>query len=92
MKYYHGTSDIFDIETIEPPILTGVLREDWRNKLINKVFFTTSKMSAYKFAKKAVEKYGGNPIVYEVTPVGDIWHLNTNEYVADRAIINCIAE
>ena len=55
--------------------------------LTNKVFFTNSLLSAEKFAKKAALKYGGNPVVYEVNPVGDVWHVNTNEYVADRAKI-----
>ncbi len=87
MAYYHGTSDVFDMKEILPAIETGNLREDWRKKLTNKVFFTDSLLSAEKFAKKAAMKYGGNPVVYEVKPVGDVWHVNTNEYVADKARI-----
>ena len=90
--FYHGTSDILPIKNILLPAnQTGNLREDWRKKLTNKVFFTDSLMSAQKYAKKAAAKYGGNPIVYEVTPIGQVWNPNTNEYVADKArIINII--
>ena len=87
MSFYHGTSDIFNITELKPAIETGNLREEWRKKLIDKVFFTNSLLSAEMFAKKASKKYGGNPIIYEVKPIGDIWHINTNEYVADRADI-----
>ena len=86
--FYHGTSDNLKIGNILlPPCNTGNLREEWRKKLTNKVFFTTSLMSARMYAKKAAARYGGNPIVYEVKPIGDIWNPNTNEYVADRAKI-----
>lgn len=88
MKFYHGTTTALHIEKeIIPPVESGVLREEWRKKLTTKVFFTTSTMSAYKFAKKAATKYGGEPIVYEVEPIGDVWHINTNEYIADKAKI-----
>ena len=86
--FYHGTSDVLPIKNIIlPPLHTNNLREDWRKKLTDKVFFTDSLMSAQKYAKKAAEKYGGNPIVYEVRPIGDVWNPNTNEYVSDRARI-----
>lgn len=87
MTFYHGTSDVFTITKLMPPQETQNLREEWRKKLLNKVFFTTSILSARKFAKKAAVKYGGNPIVYVVKPCGDVWHINTNEYVADYANI-----
>ncbi len=87
MTFYHGTTDIFKIDTIKPAQETNNLREEWRKKLTNKVFFTPSLMSAQKYAKKAAQKYGGEPIVYIVKPIGDVWHINTNEYVADRAKI-----
>jgi len=38
MEFYHGTSDIFDIQELRPAIETGNLREEWRKKLTNKVF------------------------------------------------------
>ena len=85
--FYHGTCDAFEMEVILPAIETGNLRENWRKKLTNKVFFTDSLLSAGKYAKKAAAKYNGNPVVYRVKPIGDIWHVNTNEYVADKALI-----
>ena len=86
MVFYHGSSDALPIKNIIlPASRTGVLREDFRKKLNNKVFFTDSLMSAEKFAKKAAAKYGGNPIVYEVKPIGQVFHPNTNEYIADKA-------
>ena len=63
MEFYHGTSDVFDIKELLPAIETGNLREEWRKKLTNKVFFTNSLLSAEVFAKKAAQKYGGNPVV-----------------------------
>lgn len=49
-------------------------------------------MLAEKFAWKAVRKYGGDAVVYEVKPNGYAWHTNTNEYVADSAKIVRLAE
>ena len=69
MDFYHGTTDMFNMKMIKPAQQTNNLREEWRKKLINKVFFTTSLMSAQKYAKKAAKKYGGNPIVYKVKPL-----------------------
>ena len=87
MSFYHGTTDLFEISMLLPAIETGNLREDWRKKLTDKVFFTDSLMSAEKFVWKAVQRYGGNAVVYEVRPNGDVWHTNTNEYVVDSAKI-----
>lgn len=86
--FYHGTSDILGIKhNILPPIQTGNIREEWRKKYIDKIFVTTSLLSAMKFAKKASAKYGGKPVIYQAKPIGEIWHVNTNEYVADKAIV-----
>lgn len=89
MIFYHGTTDLFEIEDniLKPPIDTGNLREEWREKNLNKVYFTDSLLSAEKFAYKASEKYGGNSIVYKIKPIGDVIHPNTNEYMADGAKI-----
>ena len=89
--FYHGTSDVFDITRILPPLVTGNKREAWRKKYTNKVFFTTSLLSAKGYAKKACSRFGGEPIVYVVRPVGDTWYVNTNEYVSDEAEIVEIA-
>ena len=38
MKYYHGTTDIFNLKEILSSIDTNILREDWRKKYLDKVF------------------------------------------------------
>lgn len=42
MSFYHGTTDLFEMSMLLPAIETGNLREDWRKKLTDKVFFTDS--------------------------------------------------
>ena len=90
MIFYHGTTTAFNLmkgDILLPAIITGNLREDWRKKYIDKVFFTNSLLSAEKFAKKAANKYGGEPTVFIVKPKPPYYHINTNEFIADRAII-----
>ena len=86
--FYHGTSDILDVKKmILPPIQTKNLREEWRKKYVDKVFFTTSLLSAENYAKKACKKYGGDPVVYLVKPVGQYFNRVNCEYIADKAVV-----
>lgn len=86
--FYHGTTDAFNIKKILlPPIHTNNLREDWRKKYHNMVFFTTSLISAQKFARKACEKYGGNPVVYEVRPIEQYFNTIHGEYITEKALV-----
>ncbi len=86
--FYHGTSDVFEIcKMILPPNETGNLREDWRKKNLDKVYFTISQLSAEMYAKKACKKYGGNPVIYIVKPMGLWYHRVDTEYVAERALV-----
>ena len=86
--YYHGTTDAFNIKRVLlPPTYTKNLREDWRKKYRNMVFFTTSLLSASKFARKACDKYGGNPVIYEVRPIGQYFNTIQGEYIGERAKI-----
>jgi len=88
--FYHGTTTYFNLhkgDYILPAIETGILRESWRKKLIDKVFFTNSPLSAIKFAKKAAARFGGEPVVYMVKPCSSYYNNNTNEYIADKIII-----
>lgn len=86
--FYHGTSTVIPItKWILPPIYTQNKREEWRRKYIDKVFFTDSLLSAYKFARKACDKYGGEPIVYKVKPVGYWYNRISTEYIADKALV-----
>ena len=88
MTFYHGTTDAFKIKKILlPPTYTNNLREEWRKKYHNMVFFTTSLLSASKFARKACEKYGGNPVVYEVRPISKYFNTIYGEYISEKALI-----
>lgn len=85
--FYHGTSDSLNLSILLPSSLTGCLREEWRQKTLDKIFLTNSLKSAQMYAKKASIKFGGKPIVYIVKPKGDIWKVNATEFVADYAEI-----
>ena len=88
MIFYHGTSSSMPIKKyLLLPIITDVKREGWRKKYSDKVFFTTSLGTAIKFAKKACEKFGGNPTVYTVRPVGQYFNTINGEFISDRAKI-----
>lgn len=88
ITFYHGTTDKFPIKNvILPAVITGVKREEWRTKYIDKVFFSSSLGSALMYAKKACTKYGGNPIVYVVRPKGKYFNTINSEYIADRAYV-----
>lgn len=83
MTFYHGTTTHFGLtvgDELLPAIETGNIREEWRKKLCDKVFFTTSPLSAY-------DKYGGDSIVFIVKPIGGYLHINTNEYISSKAKI-----
>ena len=88
MIFYHGTSNTLQIDkTLLPPYKTSVQREEWRNKFNDKVFITNSVKSAIMYAKKACQKYGGKPVVYQVEPQGYTENINNAEYICDKAII-----
>ena len=84
--FYHGTSNAFNIkQVILPPLQTDILRENWRKKYLDKVFFTTSLLSAKRYAKKACKRYGGSPVIYIVKPIGQYFNRINIEYIADKA-------
>ena len=90
--YYHGSSTEAKItDRLLPPNMTGVLSELGRKKNLDKVFFTADIGSARIYAGRAVNKLGGNPVIYEVSPVGRIETLNdtqgTTVYYADWAYV-----
>ena len=88
MIFYHGTSDSMGyIHRLLPPIITGCKREDWRSKHTDVVFFTPSVPSAIRYARKACAKYGGNPVIFQVSPIGEIVHIGNGDWVADSAHI-----
>lgn len=64
--YYHGTSTNVKIPSgiLKPSNETGNIRE----QNLRYVYITTSLNSAKRYAYKAVEKFGGDPIIYVVEP------------------------
>ena len=88
LTFYHGTTDFFKIDEIKATTDTGILREGFRDKHKDMVFITTSLLSAKKYAMKAALMFGGNPVVYEVTPDYDtLFHKMDNEYLTTNAKI-----
>ena len=86
--FYHGTTDALHLEgALMPPLCTGIQRESWRTRYLECVFFTNSMKSARSYAKKAASKYGGEPIVYVVEPVGEYSELSNTEYISAKAKI-----
>ena len=86
ITFYHGTSTALKIKRyILPSDQTGCLREEFRKKMRDRVFLTNSLVSAQKYARKAAEKYGGEPVVYEAKPVGYISQVNKTEFVCETA-------
>jgi hypothetical protein len=86
--FYHGTTSVLEIgKTLLPPLYTGNLREDWRKNNQDVVYMTTSLDSAKRYAKKACARYGGEPVIYQVNPIG-WYHCRVNqEYIAEKAKI-----
>lgn len=68
-RYYHGTSSALNIsKEIKPPLETSVIRQQERDYNHDVVYVTSSLGMAASFAIKAVKKFGGTPIIYEVEP------------------------
>lgn len=86
--FYHGTSTALDVgQVLLPANETTVLREEFRKKLRNVVFITTSMVSAERYAKKAVQRFGGQPVVYTVKPDFDSLIQNGTEWTTEKAYI-----
>lgn len=86
--FYHGTSTVVDInDKLLPPVITCNLRETFRDKLHDKVFVTDSKVSAEKYAKKTVARFGGKAAIYIVKPHYPSLIKNGTEYLTDYAVI-----
>lgn len=74
--YFHGTSTSLKIEReILPPNDTGKQTER-RAQRLGKVFFTNNIESAHFYARRAVKKWGGNPVVYTIAPKGSIKQIS----------------
>lgn len=85
MTYYHGTS-VSGLKVILPPIETNNLREDFRHSFLDCVFITPLRKSAEAYARKCAQKFGGDPVVYEVKPV-NLSEINVSQYICDKAYV-----
>ena len=86
--FYHGTSSSLPIKRVLLPAYdTGILREDFRKKSRNLVFITTSLVSAERYARKAVQRFSGEPVVYTVKPHYASLIQNGTEWTTEKAYI-----
>jgi hypothetical protein len=90
--YYHGTSTALNLDyKLLPPSETGVIQEKGRKKNLNKIFFTKDIGSANIYAGRAVQRFGGEPIIYRVIPMGEITKVQglpgTTVYMSDGAFM-----
>ena len=93
MYYYHGTSTVFGrLTEILPASETNNKREDFRAGKDNFVWLTISPISAYKYAQKCCEKFGGEPIVYLCTGDNIISQNNTEFISLGETVIGCYTE
>lgn len=96
--FFHGTSNKSNISIgskLLPPIETGILRETFRKDRVNdnKVYLTTSLISAITYAKKAISIFGGDPIILICKPDEETIHCRIdNEFITDFAEIIAIKE
>lgn len=70
---YHGTSSILGLsqgDIIKPPSQTEKLSEFGRKKNLDKVFLTPNFKYAKIYAGRSVRQFGGDPVVFEIKPVG----------------------
>lgn len=86
--FYHGTTTAFGrLTKILPPEQTGVEREIRSRKRADMVYITPSALSAANYAKKATLKFGGEPVLYQVKPHGNLFYVGNNEWITDLATV-----
>lgn len=90
---YHGTSTELELSVgdyLLPPNHTNKLSEEGRKKNLDLIFLTPDFNYAKIYSGRSANKFGGEPIVYEVKPVGLEFYRNelgNNIYVADGGYI-----
>lgn len=95
--FYHGTSSAVGITfRLLPPAETGVMQEVGRKKALDRVFFTADRRSADVYAGRAVQRFGGRPVVYRVIPMGEVEVINTSPgttvFSTTGAFVELVAE
>src|SRR4051812_35330329 len=72
--FYHGSSDAVlnaDEFKLYPPEVSGKIQEKGRKKNLDRIFLTTDFGSAKVYAGRAVQRFGGSPVIYRVIPMED---------------------
>lgn len=92
--FYHGTSTAVIKECeyyLLPPSVTGIIQEAGRKKNLDKVFFTADYGLAQIYAGRAKNRFGGEPVVYRVIPMGEVTVVDdrpgASVYMTDWAFI-----
>lgn len=94
--FYHGTSSSLKIgHKLLPPSVSGNISETGRKKNLDKIFFTTDIKYAQIYAKKSVQKFGGEPIIFRVIPPQNLIEKYTNTkgcdiYTANYAFVELL--
>ena len=92
---YHGTSDALNVsigDALLPPKETEVQTEP-RMQRRGRVFLTSNKNAAHTYARRAVRKWGGNPIIIIADPIGEVKQMTKSIsafgpiFLCDKAII-----
>ena len=77
LTYYHGTSTALGMTSLQPASETGKQTEI-RTQRRHRVFFTSNVVSAMTYARRAVNKWGGAPVVFRVEPNGSVKRLSSH--------------
>lgn len=79
--YYHGTSSAFgDLKVLKPANQSQQHREK-RSKENHLLFVTDNLSSAWRYAHKCVQTFGGQAVVYKVKQRPDFSEIRPHEFV-----------
>lgn len=71
LKFYHGTSSIYNLTDFISPVTKALntnSKFNYNRRRTAKFRVTTDLDSALYYAKKCAEDMGGEPVVFEVSP------------------------
>lgn len=84
--FLHATNDTYNLTQILPPSLPIEYTEAWKNEHKDKVWVTTSILTAINVSAQIVLRYGGKPRIYIVRPdMESLQLIDGNEYICDSA-------
>ena len=87
-KFYHGTSTVYNIIGKISPSNKSDTKSTLYKRKTAKIRVTDDLEAAKYYATKAVEKKGGEPIIYEVTPdVYSMIKISKTDYCTSSATV-----